>query len=65
MPRALHQGTTTSFMNALSLSKSSPRTSHGNRLCARSIACTINVPSRTSKGKHSVHPVVTSTTVSV
>ena len=41
-----HHGTTTSFMKALSLSKSTPRNSHGNGLCARLVASTTGEPSR-------------------
>ena len=39
--------------------------SQGNRLCARSIASTTSPPSRVTSGRHSVHPVATSTIVSV
>jgi len=52
-------------MNALSLSKSAPRISHGNKLCARVIAATTRLPSRATSGRHSVHPVAISTIVSV
>jgi hypothetical protein len=52
-------------MNALSLSKSRPEISQGNKVCARSMARTTSVPSRTSSGKHSVQPVATSTRVNV
>src|SRR5215469_17043877 len=52
---------TTSFMNALSLSKSTPRNSQGNKLWARLIASTTRLPSRLTSGRHSVHPVATST----
>src|SRR4029077_16448372 len=60
-----HHGTTTSFMKALSLSKSTPRKSQGNRPCARLIASTTSEPSRVSNGRHSVQPVATSTIVRV
>ncbi|MEH2711669.1 hypothetical protein DXU06_45025 [Bradyrhizobium elkanii] len=62
---ACDQGTTTSFMNALPLSKSAPRMPQGNRLCARSIARTTRPPSRVTSGMHSVQPVATSTLVNV
>src|SRR5438445_11426650 len=52
-------------MNALSLSKSTPRKSQGNKLCARLIASTTSEPSRVTNGRHSVQPVATSTIVSV
>jgi hypothetical protein len=52
-------------MKALSLSKSAPRMSQGNRLCARPIASTTSPPSRVTSGRHSVHPVATSTIVRV
>src|SRR6266511_26552 len=45
--------------------ESAPSTSHGNRLCARSIAWTTSPLSRVTSGKHSVQPVATSTIVSV
>src|ERR1700736_4980395 len=52
-------------MKALSLSKSTPHKSLGNRLCACFIASTTNEPSRVTNGRHSVQPVATSTIVSV
>ena len=52
-------------MNALSLSKSTPRRSQGNRFCARLIASTTSEPSRVTNGRHSVQPVAISTIVSV
>ena len=52
-------------MNALSLSKSAPTMSQGNRLCARAMASTTSPLSRVTNGKHSVQPVATSTIVSV
>src|SRR4030081_3657762 len=52
-------------MNALSLSKSTPRRSQGNRFCARLIASTTSEPSRVTNGRHSVQPVAISTMVSV
>jgi hypothetical protein len=48
-------------MKALSLSKSTPRRSQGNRLCAFFIASTTSEPSRVSSGRHSVQPVAIST----
>lgn len=50
-------------MKALSLSKSTPRNSQGKRLCARLSASTTTIPSRLTSGRHSVHPVATSTIV--
>jgi hypothetical protein len=44
-------------MNALSLSKSTPRNSQGNKLWARLIASTTRLPSRLTSGRHSVHNV--------
>src|ERR1700752_2893019 len=52
-------------MNALSLSKSTPRNSQGNKLWARLIASRTRLPSRLTSGRHSVHPVATSTIVRV
>src|SRR6516164_2625355 len=52
-------------MNALSLSKSKPRNSQGNRLCTFFIASTTSEPSRVTSGRHSVQPVAMSTIVSV
>src|SRR3981081_1498349 len=52
-------------MNALSLSKASPRMSQGNRFCARSMARTTSPLSRVNNGMHSVQPVATSTIVNV
>ena len=52
-------------MKVLSLSKSAPHSSQGNKPRARSIACTTDAPSRTSSGGHSVQPVATSTIVKV
>src|SRR5450631_421960 len=52
-------------MNALSLSKSAPRMSQGNRFCARSMARTTSPLSRVNNGMHSVQPVATSTIVNV
>src|SRR5271165_69655 len=52
-------------MKALSLSKSTPRNSQGNKLCARLIASTTRLPSRVTSGMHSVQPVATSTIVRV
>src|SRR6202008_3484200 len=52
-------------MNALSLSKSAPRMSQGNRFCARSMARTTSPLSRVTNGMHSVQPVATSTIVNV
>src|SRR3982074_3241914 len=52
-------------MNALSLSKSAPRMSQGNRLCARSMARTTSPLSRCNNGMPPVQPVATSTIVNV
>src|SRR5215217_8793448 len=49
----------------LSLSKSTPRNSQGNKLWARLIASTTRLPSRVTSGMHSVQPVATSTIVRV
>src|SRR5215211_3699767 len=42
-----------------------PRNSQGNKLWARLIASTTRLPSRLTSGRHSVHPVATSTIVRV
>lgn len=55
--RLAHRGAKTSFMNLLSLSKSTPRRSQRNRLCAGFIASTTSEPSRLNNGRHSVQPV--------
>jgi len=52
-------------MNALSLSKSTPRKGQGNRHRTCFIASTTSEPSRVTNGRHSVQPVATSTIVSV
>src|SRR5258705_6803423 len=52
-------------MNALSLSKSAPRMSQGNRFFARSMARTTSPLSRVNNGMHSIQPVATSTIVNV
>jgi hypothetical protein len=50
---------TVSFMNALSLSKSTPINSQGNRPWRYFIASTMSAPSRLTNGTHSVQPVAT------
>ena len=62
---AAHQRSSSSFMNAVSLSTSRPRSGIGISVCSSSSAeRTIN-PSRLGKGTHSLQPLASSVSTSV